>query len=222
MFSRLDLKASWQWQEWRAQIQCKYKEQVHTYFWHVQYCLLTSCTNQMGLFTNYPLYPQLWLCHTWLLSSLVRCPCPLTPPSLLQIGHLGDQETGKGKKEQVITQGAAGKAQQCSAEWCPPTTANTTVLSLHHWKDQYMGKPSRKKLTESFSLLAWVAKKSRLMWFNTICLFFPSSLDNFFQFEERTQSFQTQENYQFSVKTDGCGQEKDCVSALLSPSGKRL
>lgn len=61
------------------------------------------------------------------------------------------------------------------------------------------------------------------MWLNTICLFFPSSLDNFVQFEKRTQSFQTQESsYQFSVKTDGCGQEKDCLSALLSPSGKRL
>lgn len=106
--------------------------------------------NQMGLFTNFPLYPQLWLCHMWLLSSLVRCPCPPTPPSLLQIRHLGDQEMGKRKKEQVVTQGAAGKAQQCSAEWCPPTTANTTVLSLHHWKDQYMGKPSRKKLTWVF------------------------------------------------------------------------
>lgn len=55
------------------------------------------------------------------------------------------------------------------------------------------------------------------MWLNTICLFFPSSLDNFVQFEIRTQSFQTQESsYQFSVKTDGCGQEKDCVSPPVS------
>lgn len=131
----------------------------------------------------------------------------------------GEEEERAGCHTGSSRQSSAVLCRVMSPYYCKYHSSVTPPL-----KRSIYGKAQQEKIDLSLFLCQLeLLKKTRLMWFNTICLFFPSSLDNFIQFEKRTPSFQTQENsYQFSVKTDGCGQEKDCVSVLLSPSGKRL